>query len=403
MVDKSKPKAKGADLTGLDNFNVSSFLEGGKKDQAPEDSSSQTVPGSVSYAPLAHFHEDPENARKEFDPEKLKELAESMEKVNPTTGKPRGIMEPLSVKHHPDKQGHYLISGGNRRFRAASMIGLEEAPFIIKDELDDFDKFVLNDQREALSPLEIAMFIKARLEENYKSGEIAAALGRRPGYVSDHSAFFEMADCIRGLYDDGLCRSMQVLARLHRAHKKHPEAIEAFCQEAITKDLELTASQVQAFIEGLKKPKDQQSETDEKQAEPGENDQELEQEPKSDLGNEQPPASAPEEESNEEPYQDQGDNTSGVPKADEEQQPLTVDGEPLSGGYLEDQAGQILEDDKADRIKKPIIQVRHDEREARLLTDRRAAYGLAWIKYLDDGHEVEVDLNQVGLVAIIEG
>ena len=62
----------------------------------------------------------------------------------------------------------------------------------------------------------------------------------------------------------------------------------------------------------------------------------------------------------------------------------------------------LEQDEKADRIKKAIIQVKHDEREARLLTERRAAYGLAWIKYDDDGQEVEVDLNQVALVAVIE-
>ncbi|ELN4736352.1 hypothetical protein RZ728_004660, partial [Escherichia coli] len=33
----------------------------------------------------------------------------------------------------------------------------------------------------------------------------------------------------------------------------------------------------------------------------------------------------------------------------------------------------------------------------------RAAYGLGWLKYDDDGEEIEVDLNQVQLVAVIEG
>ena len=61
----------------------------------------------------------------------------------------------------------------------------------------------------------------------------------------------------------------------------------------------------------------------------------------------------------------------------------------------------LADDAKADKIKKAIIQVKYDERNAGLLTDRRAAYGLAWIKHDDDGHEVEVDLNQV-LVAVIE-
>nr|WP_067297109.1 ParB/RepB/Spo0J family partition protein [Marinobacterium profundum] len=373
--------AKGADLSGLDNFNLSSFLHtGSKKDSPPQDSGDQA--GAIAYAPLDNFHEDPENARKEFNQGKLQELADSMQQVNPTTGKPRGIMEPLSVKHHLEQPGHFIINGGNRRYRAAALAGLEQVPYIIKDELDDFDKFVLNDQRENLSPLEIALFIKSRLEDGHKAGEIAKALGRPPSYVSDHKIFFDMAPSIRDLYDSELCRSMQALALLHRGYKKHGEEIDAFCQETSANKQELTTSQVRAVLDSLKepaKPKPQEP----KPAAPAGNDQE----PQGGIGNQDEERPAP-------------------PNRDEEQQPLTLDGEPLSGGHLdelEEQADQYLEDDtKADKIKKAIIQVKYDEREARLLTDRRAAYGLAWIKHDDDGHEVEVDLNQVQLVAIIE-
>ncbi|MCK9505028.1 MAG: ParB/RepB/Spo0J family partition protein [Porticoccaceae bacterium] len=399
--------AKGADLSGLDDFgdfNVSSLLGGSnKKDSTPQGNGDQVEAGAIAYAPLENFHEDPENARKEFDAGKLQELADSMQQVNPTTGKPRGIMEPLSVKHHPEQPGHFIINGGNRRYRAADLAGLEQVPYIIKDELDDFDKFVLNDQRENLSPLEIALFIKSRLEDGHKAGEIAKALGRPPSYVSDHKIFFDMASCIRDLYDSSLCRSMQALALLHRGYKKHGDEIEEFCQEASANQQELTTSQVRAFLDSLKEP-----------AKP------KDPEPAAPIGGDQEPqaggdAAQSELEDDQEPEpQDGGEDDNGnqdeerpAPLTrDEDQQPLTLDGEPLSGGHLdelEEQADQYLADDaKADKIKKAIIQVKYDEREARLLTDRRAAYGLAWIKHDDDGHEIEVDLNQVQLVAIIE-
>lgn len=394
--------ARGADLSGLDGFNVSSFLDSSKKEQPPQESGNQVEAGGIVYAPLDHFHEDPENARTEFNEDKLKELADSMQQVNPTTGKPRGILEPLSVKHHPDISGHFIINGGNRRYRAAGLAGLEEAPYIIKDELDDFDKFVLNDQRENLSPLEIATFIKSRLDDGHKAGGIAKALGRPPSYVSDHKIFFDMAVCIRDLYDSGLCRSMQALALLHRGSKKYSEDVEAFCQETSAIEQELTTSQVRAFLDNIKEPKPQ----DEKPAAPFGDNQEPDHDPKNsgdgnqagldDIDPEQDLQGGIDDD-------DQGDNSPVPPKPDEEQQALTLDGEPLSGGHLEEQAGQLLADDEAaDKIKKAIIQVKYDEREARLLTDRRAAYGLAWIKHDDDGHEVEVDLNQVRLVAVIE-
>lgn len=402
MSDKTKPKAKGADLSGLDDFNVSSFLDSGKKDKPQQGPES----GAISYAPLDNFHEDEDNARLEFDQGKLQELAESMAQVNPKTEKVRGILEPLSVKHHPDKPGHFIINGGARRYRAAILAGLDRAPYIIKDELDDFDKFVLNDQREPLSPLENAMFIKARLDEGYKAGEVAKALGRPASYVSDHVIFFEMADSIRDLYDSGLCRSMQALALLHRAHKKNAEPVEVFCLEAIDKDQELTTSQVRAFLASLKKPEAPQA-TDEKPAAPkGGNEDQEPQSSQDEDGDQKGEGQLPETvtgESGGESEEERDGQTLNPSTLNEDQHPLTLDGEPLSGGTLEDQADQMLDqDEKADRIKKAIIQVKHDEREARLLTERRAAYGLAWIKYDDDGQEVETDLNQVALVAIIE-
>lgn len=397
MADKTKQK--GADLTGLDDFSLSSFIDGGKKSEAPE-GAKQVAAGAISYAPLGHFHEDEDNARQEFDKDRLQELADSMKQINPKTGEVRGILEPLSVKHHPDGSGHFIINGGARRYRAAKLAGLEQVPYVIKDELDDFDKFVLNDQREQLSPMEVAMFITARLDEGHKPGEVAKALGRRPAYVSDHSIFFDMAACIRDLYDNGRCRSMQVLAWLHRAYKKHPEEVEALCLDA---DKELTSSQVRAFLDSLKKPEASKGKDENpSDAKGGDEDQEQDTAEDGEQG-EPEQALKPQSDEGASNYDESGDEPPAPSGRDEDQQPLTVDGEPLSGGALEDQADQALgEDDEKDRIKKAIVQVKYDEREARLLTDRRAAYGLAWIKYDDDGHEVEVDLNQVALVAVIE-
>lgn len=375
-------KKKGADLSGLDDFNLSDLMSGSSKKQESQTSEVTVEAGSISYAPLENFHEDPDNARKEFNLDKLQELADSMEQINPTTGERRGILEPLSCKRHPDIPDHLIILGGNRRFRAAGMAGLDKAPFIIKDELDDFDKFVLNDQRENLSPLEVAMFIKNRLDAKHKAGEIAKALGRPASYVSDHKIFFDMADSIRDLYDSNLCRSMQALALLHRAYKKNANEIDAYCLQAAEDKQELTTSQVRKFLESLKAP----------------------------TKNESPKPQSPEKEqpgatNDEEQLSFDGVNTSESSAEDEAEQSFNDNFEfqqDTDTTNLDSQADALLAQSDTDKIKKAIIQVQYDERAARLITNRRAAYGLAWIKYDDDGHEIEVDLNQVKLVAVIE-
>ncbi|MCR9514071.1 ParB/RepB/Spo0J family partition protein [Vibrio alginolyticus] len=375
-------KKKGADLSGLDDFNLSDLMSGSSKKQESQTSEITVEAGSISYAPLENFHEDQDNARKEFNLDKLQELADSMEQINPTTGERRGILEPLSCKRHPDIPGHLIILGGNRRFRAAGMAGLDKAPFIIKDELDDFDKFVLNDQRENLTPLEVAMFIKNRLDAKHKAGEIAKALGRPASYVSDHKIFFDMASSIRDLYDSNLCRSMQALALLHRAYKKNANEIDAYCLQAAEDKQELTTSQVRKFLESLKAPT--------------KNDSTKPQSPEK----EQPSAT-----SDEEQLSFDGVNTSESSTEGEAEQSFNETSEfqqETDTTNSGSQADALLAQSDTDKIKKAIIQVQYDERAARLITNRRAAYGLAWIKYDDDGHEIEVDLNQVKLVAVIE-
>jgi ParB family chromosome partitioning protein len=57
-----------------------------------------------------------------------------------------------------------------------------------------------------------------------------------------------------------------------------------------------------------------------------------------------------------------------------------------------------------DKLKKAIVQIQHDDRVARLVLTRRPSnMGRAWIKYEDDGSEIEADLIQVELVAVVEG
>lgn len=370
---------KGLDLSGLDNF---SALMGG--DPAPTQSAASTdVPegfaGNLIRVPLKKIHKDADNARKTIDPQELRELADSMKSVNPATGKPRGNKNPVSLKPHPDIPGEYILNAGERRCAAAELAELPDVLAFIDEDADEFDNAVDNIQRVALSPIETATFIQRRIEKGDKKSAIAARLGKPASFVSDHIIFFDMADCIRDMYDSGRVVSMQAMALLHRAYKKHTEEVEAFCAEAQD---ELTTADVRAFCDSLKEPESKAVNTS------GDNEegQELPSDANAWIG---------------------GSADSGELEKGEEQQPLVIDGEPISGGPfsdLEDEASKIIAADEAnDKIKKAIVQIQYDERPARLLTNRRASYGFGWIKYDDDGSEDEVDLKDVSVVAIVEG
>lgn len=91
------------------------------------------------------------NPRTYFDQQSLAELAQSI--------KTEGVIQPIILRHNPDKEGHYFIVAGERRYRASLMTGLDVIPAIVR-ELDENSARVLaileNFRRENISPMEEA-------------------------------------------------------------------------------------------------------------------------------------------------------------------------------------------------------------------------------------------------------
>ena len=94
-------------------------------------------------------HPNPDQPRKQFDPETLEELADSI--------RSQGILQPLIVEKINDDD--YIIVAGERRYRAALVVGLEKVPVIIKSfsEIQRLEASLIeNIQRENLNPIEEA-------------------------------------------------------------------------------------------------------------------------------------------------------------------------------------------------------------------------------------------------------
>src|SRR4026207_1026594 len=109
---------------------LGALLGGIPKSVAPEQpatsNASTAPPGErVIRVPLERIRPSPFQPRKEFAPEALNELTESI--------KAQGIIQPLLVRQRPD---HYELIAGERRWRAAQLVGLAEAPVIVR-EADD--------------------------------------------------------------------------------------------------------------------------------------------------------------------------------------------------------------------------------------------------------------------------
>jgi ParB family transcriptional regulator, chromosome partitioning protein len=102
----------------------------------------------VQRVALDRIRPCPLQPRKDFPPETLRELADSI--------KEQGIVQPLIVRPRDD---HFELIAGERRLRAAQMLGLAEVPVIVR-QADDRAALELalieNLQRENLNPIEEA-------------------------------------------------------------------------------------------------------------------------------------------------------------------------------------------------------------------------------------------------------
>ena len=118
--------------------------------------------------PIYKVEPNPDQPRKDFDPEELENLAESI--------RVHGLIQPLTVREMPT--GYYQIIAGERRWRAARLARLSEVPVVII-EADDRKAMELalieNLQRQDLNPVEEALGYKSLMKDYGLTQEEAAA------------------------------------------------------------------------------------------------------------------------------------------------------------------------------------------------------------------------------------
>lgn len=135
--------------------------------------------------------------RKNFDEAAISALADSI--------RDHGVLQPLLVR--PLAFGGYQIVAGERRWRAARMLGLDEVPVVIRD-LTDLETaqiaLIENLQRENLNPIEEAEgFRKLQEEYGMKQDEIAKQVGRSRSAVTNAMRLLRLPEEVQELLIDG--------------------------------------------------------------------------------------------------------------------------------------------------------------------------------------------------------
>ncbi len=113
---------------------------------------------SINEIELNKISVNPNQPRREFDPEALRELSESIAEI--------GIIQPITLRKMSDDS--YQIIAGERRFRASQMAGLKSIPAYIRTADDENVMemaLIENIQREDLNSLEIALAYQHLIEQ----------------------------------------------------------------------------------------------------------------------------------------------------------------------------------------------------------------------------------------------
>lgn len=189
--------------------------------------------------------------RKNFDEQSLATLAESIKNL--------GIFQPIVVRKQKDK---YQIVAGERRYRAALMVGLETVPVVVKNyNTEEMTEVALveNLQREGLDPIEEALAYQG-LMNTYKQTQemISARLGRSRSYIANMMRLLKLAasvqkDLIEGDLTVGQARPLLAL----RSAAQQVEAAERI------KEGELSARQAEQLVKAMMTKKTKSKDTTE--------------------------------------------------------------------------------------------------------------------------------------------
>lgn len=155
-----------------------------------------TAQDGMLLVKLSRIQPDPDQPRKNFDEEKLNELADSIRTY--------GMISPIVVK----KRGAlYEIVAGERRWRAARIAGLKEIPVVIKevDEKTSRELSIIeNIQRDDLNAVEEARAYQSLIEEyGLTQEEVAARVAKNRSTITNSLRLLKLEPEILQLLQDG--------------------------------------------------------------------------------------------------------------------------------------------------------------------------------------------------------
>lgn len=197
VIEKEETRSK---QSSFGKFGLSSLFGDSNTDIETYDNSpaSNLADGSEFLSiPTSRITTGNFQPRTEFDQTALKELADSIAK--------NGIIQPIVVRRKSG--GEFEIIAGERRWRAAKMLNLENIPVLVK-QLEDKEVFELaiieNVQREDLNPLEEAYAYRRLLGEfGYTQDDLARTVGKSRSHIANLLRLLSLPEEIKTFVREG--------------------------------------------------------------------------------------------------------------------------------------------------------------------------------------------------------
>lgn len=201
----------------------------------------------VQALPIEFLQRGKYQPRKDIDPEKLRELADSIIA--------QGIIQPIIVR--PLQDDKYEIIAGERRWRAAQLAELQEVPVVVKD-IDDQAVMAIalieNIQREDLNPLEESEALRRLLDEfGLTHQQIATAVGKSRATVSNLLRLLDLHGEVKNLLAKGLLEMGHARALLSLDEKEQVD----LAYKAVKQGLSVRA--VEKMVKDLQRPVEKKS------------------------------------------------------------------------------------------------------------------------------------------------
>lgn len=197
---------------------------------------------------ISHVVSNPFQPRKNFKPQDLKELQESLQTS--------GLLQPITVRPSPKAANRFELIAGERRLRAAAGLGWEKIPAVVKD-LTDQEILTLalieNLQRSDLNPIEEAEGYNQLINQfGHTQQTVATMVGKDRSTVANVLRILQLPVGVRQLLTEGQLTAGQArpLLGLEDGAK-----ITTLAREIVAKGLSAREVERQVRQTGLAQPK----------------------------------------------------------------------------------------------------------------------------------------------------